>query len=189
MSRYSDVSCDDQLFPNQAAFWRANAHRALRGKRGRKALAELRDALLALPQKRLIARALCTVAPDKRREDEVPVELDGGYRFTPAVWRNESLAEIVAEEGEGVCAVGAYVWWQKVKAGADPVGAFDALPTLPDTDEGINATADAGHNAGLVWSLAWQLAYRNDETFDLSPEQRYTAFMAWIDHELDAVSA
>jgi hypothetical protein len=48
MSRFYDDGYDED-FPNQAALWQANAQRALTGKRGRKALAELRDALLALP--------------------------------------------------------------------------------------------------------------------------------------------
>ena len=38
--------------------WEHNARRALKGKRGRKALADLRAALLALPEPRLIEGAL-----------------------------------------------------------------------------------------------------------------------------------
>jgi len=41
-------------FPNQLELYRANTERAINGKRGQSFLCELRDALLALPQKRLI---------------------------------------------------------------------------------------------------------------------------------------
>lgn len=40
--------------------WRANVQRAINGRRGQQALADLEAALLALPEKRLIAGALCT---------------------------------------------------------------------------------------------------------------------------------
>lgn len=171
MSRYCDYDADEQ-FPNEAALWWANAERALKGKRGRKVLVELREALLNLPEKRLIARAMCTVEPASRGS-----ELD-----------YPDLQQLVEEQGEGVCAVGAYLWWRKVKSGVDPVRAFRQLPTLDDMDEPdpLGVTADlARQEAGLTYSLAWQLAFRNDEDYKaLSPEQRYEAFLRWIDKQL-----
>jgi hypothetical protein len=123
MSRYDRDCFDyDEPFPNAGVLYAANAERALKGKRGRKVLAELREAL----------------------------------------------------------------WYRKVvKDGLSPEEAFDALPTL-DTDEGgLEATAEVAKEAGIVYSLAWQLAYRNDEMFDgMSPEERYDAFLAWLDQEL-----
>lgn len=44
--------------------WRANVKRALKGRRGQKALREMREALLALPVKRLIEGSLCDLGPD-----------------------------------------------------------------------------------------------------------------------------
>ena len=85
----------------------------------------MREALLALPEKRLIAGALCTVGGVERRAR--PNDLHGWYR--------QDLAAKVESEGEGVCAIGAYLWFKKVKAGADPRAAFDGLPTLLDVDE------------------------------------------------------
>lgn len=181
MSRYGD-SDHDENFPNEGALWRANAERALKGRRGRKVLAELREALLNLPTKRLISSALCTVNPAPRhRMKPGEDERMNGYRFADGL-----LDELVAEQGEGVCAVGAYLWWRKVKAGADPVEAFDSLPTLTEEDGGLENTAWlARQEASMVYSLAWDLAYRNDETFGaLSPERRYQTFLDWIDNEL-----
>lgn len=176
MSRFDDYDYDyDEGFSNQGELWHANAQRALKGKKGRKALAELREALLALPEKRLISGALCTVdAEDRVRQRH---EFGRG-----------DLAEHVKREGEGVCAIGAYVWYRKVKAGADPQAAFAGLPTMLDSDGGMDyETANAGQRAGLTFVLAWTLAQKNDSEYELgnlSPEDRYEAFMAWLDTEL-----
>lgn len=172
MSRYDD-NFDGEDFPNQVALYRANVERALKGKRGRQALRDLRDALLALPEPRLIEGALCTVNPAKRAEAH-----GGMFR--------DSMTEELAEKGEGVCAIGAYLWHRKVKAGVDPAEAFDSLPTLEDSNYELHDTATlARHEAGMAYPLAWDLAYRNDETYRrMTPEERYTAFLAWIEAEL-----
>lgn len=182
MSRYGDPDYDED-FPNQAALWTANAERALKGKRGKKALAELREALLNLPEKKLIERALCTVGADKRRP--APMTLpDGSVRQS---WALGDFEEVISEQGEGVCAVGAYLWWKRVKSGEDPQAAFEALPTLLDVDTDISETAWMGQKAGLTYPLAWELAYRNDETYEgLTAEERYTKFLEWIEKELAA---
>ena len=52
MSRIS--YSDDEDWPGQFELWQANCLRSLRGKRGQEELRVLRDALLALPDKRLI---------------------------------------------------------------------------------------------------------------------------------------
>lgn len=176
MSRFGDCYDYEEFFPNQGELWRANVRRALAGKRGKKALAELREALLALPEKRLIAGALCTVGGVEQRAKGA----------SPHGWYADDLAVKVKSEGEGVCAIGAYLWFKKVKAGADPQDAFHELPTFLDSDgDGDWQTAEAGRAAGLTFALASTLAYRNDATFeDMTPEQRYDAFMKWLDEQL-----
>jgi len=176
MSRVSDDYDDyGSSFNNEAAFWDHRAKMALTGKRGRKALADLREALLALPEKRLVEGALCTVrAPERAGND----------------WQRADAEEKVSSEGEGVCAVGAYIWHKRVKAGMSPDEAFDSLPLLLDTDSDITETADAGQSAGLTWTLAYLLASRNDETYGpYTPEQRYERFMAWIDERLQVAGS
>jgi|SRR5581483_10401097 len=176
MSRFG--GCDDyeEWFPNAGALWQANVRRALKGKRGRKALTELREALLALPEKRLISGALCTVGGLEARTPE---------RDTYG-WYKDELETKIEEEGTGVCAIGAFLWHKKVKAGTDPQVAFEELPTLLDIDGGDYETAQAGRDAGLAFTLAWALAYRNDETYEaMTPEERYESFMKWLDEELE----
>lgn len=178
MSRFDDYDYEEQ-FPNQGELWYANVQRALAGKRGKKALAELREALLALPEKRLIAGALCTVGGVEQRA------VDHGD------WYRDDLEVKVKSEGEGVCAIGAYLWFKKVKAGTDPQAAFDELPTLLDSNgDGDWATAQAGKAAGLTFTFAWSLASRNDTAYeDMTPEERYDAFMRWLDERLSGPSA
>lgn len=185
MSRYYDDGDYDENFPNEAELWRANAERALKGKRGRKVLTELREALQNLPEKRLIEGALCTVAPDRRADKAVE------ENAAALQWSVRALREKVEEQGEGVCAIGAYLWWRKVKAGTDPAEAFDQLPTLQSEDYGLEDTAAiAKREAGVVYSLAWDLAYRNDETFaSATPEERWAKFMTWLDAELAEVTS
>jgi hypothetical protein len=50
--------CDDEDFNNQALLWEANQERSIKGRKGQAALRELEAALLALPEKRLIANEL-----------------------------------------------------------------------------------------------------------------------------------
>lgn len=203
MSRFGDYDGDGEDYANGGDLWTARARMALEGKRGRAALADLRDALLALPEKRLISRALCTVDMDTRVTTELertyPIEswMNGPTRGETVEERlarrqayihhdRQELVELAAEQGSGVCAIGAYVWWQKVKGGMAPDEAFAALPTIADVEgSGDYDTAEAGQQAGLTWTLAWQLAYRNDEAWEaLTPEHRYVEFLAWIEQQL-----
>jgi hypothetical protein len=157
-----------QDFENQGAFWGQALKRALEGKRGKQALADLREALLALPAPRLISSAVCTVGKD--------TDPESGYGEAHA---------LIEREGEGVCAVGAYAWHKMVKGGMDPAEAFAALPMLPAYDHSSWETAELGRHYGLRLTLATELAYRNDESFQsLTPEERYTAFLEWIDKQL-----
>lgn len=49
---------EDEDFPGQFGLWQGNVQRSLRGKKGQAELRELKAALLALPEKRLIIGAL-----------------------------------------------------------------------------------------------------------------------------------
>lgn len=209
MSRWREYdNYDDERAVLDQGRWECNARAALKGKRGRKALAELREALMALPEHRLIDSAVCTVGGvDKRLPEMTDAEVDriraeylsnslgdGGYadqwaegRRQERVEEREALAETIAKQGAGVCAMGAYLWYRRVKEGADPAEAFDAVPTVFDSDDGdpLEETAHLGEAAGLTFTLAWELAYKNDETYGgLTPERRWEAFVAWIDAEL-----
>lgn len=209
MSRYSDYD-DYEGDPEQILAqgrWERNARAVLKSGRGRKALAELREALLALPEPRLIDGALCTVGGAGRIPDVTAGQIasreaslrergvaDADIRQITE-WdredceeKRERLAGIAGREGQGVCAVGAFAWYRKVQNGTDPEAAFADLPTIFDGDgegDALTATAEVGQAAGMAYTLAWELAYRNDETYSrMTPEERWTAFLEWIGQQL-----
>jgi len=219
MSRFSDYD-DYDGEPEQILAqgrWERNARATLKSKRGRKALAEIREALLALPEKRLIEGALCTVggparvagvtqeaiaakvAEHRARAIECNLTFDDRDAGFVEKWMRQdvdeqrrAIEETASGQGEGVCLIGAYLWHRKVREGADPAEAFAALPAIASLDDGnpLTETAElAAQQAGIAYTLAWELAYRNDETYrGKTPEERYTAFLAWIDAELASQS-
>jgi hypothetical protein len=209
VSRYSDGDGDDEFAELNYGRWQNNARRSLKSKRGRKALAEIREALLALPEKRLIEGALCTVGGVERAPEVTDAEIDehvakakaGGFwrdgrtRDELASWlraeredERDAIAKNTEGQGLGVCVNGALLWHRLVKEGKSPDEAFAALPAVVVWDDGnpLEQTARlAERDAGIAYTLAWELAYRNDETYGrMTPEDRYTAFLAWIDAEL-----
>lgn len=184
MSRTSEGDDYDQQFANEGAFWRHRAHLALRGRKGRKALADLREALLALPEKRLISDAMSTVGKHPGPRPPLP-----GPDATPAeryaVMGQDEQRELVEEQGEGMCTVAAYVWHQRVKAGVDPDQAMRDLPLAPSYDSGEWETQSLGEGAGLSQYVAWRLMSLNDDSFETkTPEERYSAVLAWVDKQL-----
>lgn len=218
MSRFNDYD-DFDGEPEQILAqgrWQRNAEQVLRSKRGRKALADIREALMALPEHRLIEGAVCTFDDvdarypavteaelAKREADAREWQAEAGLTdpaypaYCAGILRverdeaREAYMSLVQNKGAGVCLVGAYAWHQKVKAGMDPAEAFAAIPVVLDTEtaDALSDTAEIGKEAGLAYTLAWELAYRNDETYgSMTPEQRWEAFVAWIDEQL-AVSA
>mgnify|MGYP001583717301 CR=1 FL=1 len=174
MSRADLSYGNDEEFPGQFALWEQSQKQALKSKRGRQVLRDLRAALLALSDKRIISRALCTVG---RHRTNVDPDLD------------EHLDELLNKQGEGVCIVGAYAWHQLVRMGKTTEEAFDALPTLLDIEHPLYDTINfAKTQCGMSIALAWMLSWKNDETLSqLLPEDRYTAFMRWIDAEIAQV--
>lgn len=171
MSRYSD--CDDWDDNPSQYLWASNYKRALTSKRGQKMLGELREALLALPKRELIAGAMCTVNSEKRKEG----------RSDPWGYFGAGLAE----KGEGVCAMGAYAWHKLVKKGVDADEAWDQIPTMLDEDgDALWDTANyARQTFGVALTLAWDIAYRNDEQFaDMTPAARWEAMLRWVELQI-----
>lgn len=182
----------EEDWPNQGAFWWHNAMRALKGTRGRKALAELREALLMLPEKRLVSGAISTaaLAVDAEAMPDMRPGWDANATLVPNYAKKDALDKC-AQEGIGVCAVGAYLLRKRVlELGETPEDAMRALPSASDIDCDLHETAELGKRAGLAYSLAWMLADRNDETYgECTPEGRYERFLTWIDTELSEVTS
>jgi hypothetical protein len=218
MSRYREGD-DDWREPEAILAqgrWEHNARQVLKSKRGRKALAEIRAALMALPERRLVSGAMCTAGtvderlPEFSAEDAAMARAESaaltewcGYPPNPQ-WEQSAvdmarddrdedrrkLAEKQDEQGCGVCVNGALLWHRKVLAGMEPDEAFLSLPLViglsDEEGDPLAETADiTAAEAGIARTLAWELAYRNDETYgSKTPEERYTAFLEWVDAEL-----
>jgi hypothetical protein len=170
MSRV-DYDDYDEIFPNRWAFWQRAFERARDSKRGLKAMEDVRAALLALPEKRLISSALCTVG----KAEELARQPDPyGER-----------GDLLATQGEGVCLVGAYAWHKRVEQGMTPDEAFRSLPLGADYEGDPEVTANEGERAGLAQTLAWHLMTINDEYFGgMTPEARYDAILHHIEDKI-----
>jgi hypothetical protein len=223
VSRFRD-NYDDDMDEDEGRAWTESWDRkvreAMRSDEGRAHLAAISEALLALPEKRLISGAMCTVGGVDAKLPEIGEEEMAQIAARSAAWcakagislvislggsypqnaaeaerdereeQREELAKVVSADGEGVCLIGAYLWHRKVTLDhAGPAEAFADLPALAGAEEEggdpLDDTAGMGVQAGMAYELAWELAYRNDETYaSKTPEERYTAFLAWIDAEL-----
>jgi len=203
MTRFGDLDSYDPDYPNQGDLWWANCVRATRGKRGKAAIAALRAALLALPAPRLIEGHLATTTGD--------VCAVGAYvaaqRTAQGKPRQQVLQEL-ATASAGPCSTcwhsakyhdatgctrchyllinGDMFWRDKPERWRPPCTGY-----VPDSYNDDPAAADmaaaAGAAAGMTYTLAWRLAYLNDEEYGgLSPEQRYAKVLAWCDEELAA---
>lgn len=131
---YIDTDGDgDEDFPGQCALYQANCDRSVHGKQGQKSLRELEQALLALPDKRLIAD------------------------------------ELETQEGE-VCAIGALKRFKGIEhVQHDPEVDMDMI----------------GVELGMPRLVAWSVVALNDHEYDyMTPEQRYTAMLNWVQHQL-----
>lgn len=123
MSRFG--SGDD--YDSNPNLWLGAVARATNGKRGQRGLRFLEQALLALPEKRLIEGEF--VSGDPRGGDGHPQ----------------------------VCALGAAAWWNLVQAGWDSDRAFAELPQLEtefETSEWAAAHLDIAY--ALAFSIAWE---------------------------------
>ncbi|HET8627028.1 MAG TPA: hypothetical protein VFL91_06395 [Thermomicrobiales bacterium] len=149
MSTRFDYGWDDEGgIP--AALWEHNLRRALTSKRGLATLRDLEAALLALPEKKLIAGDM-------------------------------------AYPSGAVCAVGAYSLYKRLQRGEDREAALLSLCSR----EGPYETALEGQRYGMAYTLAWEIAERNDEIYGgaYTEEGRYQEMLAWVRRQLAAAEA
>jgi len=163
MSRFDDGD-DEGAMPIE--LFRANVDRALKGKRGQKALRELRRALVALPEPKLIKGALCEVQyADDDEDQDSPLPT-------------------------GFCAIGALAFLKRQEKGERLPDILHALEQNPE-DYGENEwdTIAEGERQGLVNCLAYEFAWTNDEGLgqwkeEITPEERFRRMLAWIDERI-----
>ena len=159
--------------------WETVVSNALGGRKGQAALAELEAALVALPEPKLISGhlaadgAVCAVGAfiAHRRAVSEAIDLDAvidamSVGVACYCGHNREAHHDGACHGKG---------YQDAPCYCD--GDFE-----PDENEdGAYETVEAGKQAGLSSTLAWHLAYLNDEQFsDSSPEERYERMLRYV---------
>jgi hypothetical protein len=126
---------EDEDFPGQFELWQANCRRSIKGKAGQKALRELEQALVALPEKRLIADALqdaegevCAIGAlakyrgiDKTESDPEEMEEVGVDLGMPRLvaWKVVCVNDVEID-GHHVEVFGPHRWGQKLWAYVAP---------------------------------------------------------------------
>lgn len=204
MSRYSEGD-DEGIMPY--ALWENAYLRALNGKRGQQAILDLYHALEALPQHRLISSHLA-------RDGEVcAVGALALYRRTQAGEEAKAVLAALEDVHPAVCKCmhprashgpagmpcsGCVQGAIRYEGWRDPTN----HPYLPDVctcyvyDEEWQEggaewdTANEGVRVGVAYTLAWQLGYLNDVTWDdCTPEARWQNMRMWCVNHLHPVPA
>lgn len=188
MSRFDYDDYDGEGMPYE--LWQQALSTALGGRRGQEALAEMETALLALPEPKLVhghlvadgqVCAIGALVASKRAQAEgvdiaeMIAVMSAGVRC----WCGHSRAEH-ADDG---CSGRKDVWETvegEIKRVRDRPCDCDGYEISEDEDN-AHDTADAGRAFGLRYSVAYHLAYLNDEQFaGASPEERYQQMLAWV---------
>lgn len=146
----------DELFPGQTWLWEANVERNFSGRPGQRKLRELRDALLALPEKRLIETRLA----DEKGNVCALGALAVKHRVDQGEPRERVLAEMAARTSSD-----------------------DGWVDTWEAEQGTLAEAEA---CGVKTPMAVTVAYENDcgPSSKETPEQRYVRVLAWVEKRI-----
>lgn len=187
MSRFSDSGYEYDGPAITWEMWERNVRLALGSTRGQAALAQVEEALLALPAPRLVRGHLvakdqvCTVGAllvhrrateEHRTTEEIIALLSADVYCT-------CTHDRTAHPADGPCTA----TWQSYAPGRPTVACECSAYEVDDDDEngGLADTKGAGVAMGLTPTLAEHLAYLNDEEFrSCTPEERYARVLAWV---------
>lgn len=164
MSRIS--YSDEEEVPGQFALWQANCRRSLDGKKGQAALRELEAALLALPDKRLIAGKL--------------IDGDGEVCALGALaqYKGHALvAEKVDDDG-----------WDEIDLDGEmeDFGVELGLPRLVAWKVVcLNDIEIDGHYETLAGPIMERYdSYRMQQFIPATPEERFEKILAWVQRKI-----
>lgn len=142
----------DEWFPGQQWLWEANLERNFSGKAGQAKLREIRDALRALPEKRLIETRLA--------DEKGNVCALGALAVQRRVAEGRDRAVVIAEMAE----------------------AIDGDDEWVDSYEAEQQTLEEARALGVKTPMAVTIAWENDfGPRSETPEERYTRLLAWVE--------
>lgn len=176
MSRFEDNYDEEGAIPY--GLWNTIVENALGGKRGQQALAELEQALLALPEPVLIEGHLAA--------DGQVCAIGAYVAHKRAQAEGTSIAETVKAMSEATDCYCTHSKALHTDDGCAGVRYFDGKTRCsctkyqPDTEDAWQ-TVDAGQKHGLRMAVAYHLAHLNDEKYaDATPQQRYQWMLEWV---------
>lgn len=148
---------EEEDFNNQAFLWEANLERSLKGRKGQAALRGLEAALLALPEKRLIANE--TVSADGSVCAIAALAKHRGYRGAMTLpkrpdWDDDNDADSP--------------YWDDYEYEA---AVEDAM---------VNIATDLG----VPPMVAKAIIYENDGPYVKTPEDRYRTVLSWTQRQI-----
>ena len=143
---------EEEDFQNQAFLWEANLERSLKGRKGQAALRELEAALLALPDKRLIANetvstdgAVCAIAALARHR---------GYQGDMALPKRPNWDDDNDDDSP---------YWDEF-----------------EYEEAVeSAMLNIATDLGVPPMVAKAIIYKNDDDYVKTPEARYQKMLRW----------
>lgn len=186
MSRHADAGFDDDYLELSIGRWDHNLRTAIAGKRCQKILREMREALLALPQRRLIAGDLATPDGEVCAVGALAAHKRAIAQGTPIVDAAKALA---AQDP---------IPWQDYERQPDgswvrtlqwPDGRARITISHGEGEDNLPYTLAVGEWAGLVETLAQKISYLNDETWEhCTPEQRWQKALDWVDSKIEVAT-
>lgn len=149
---------DEEDCPGQFALWDANIRRSIKGKVGQRELKVLEDALLAMPDKRLIRGALS--------DDDGDVCAIACYARHKGVDLSQFDPEEESDEVGIAAGMPRLVAWQVV-----------ALNDLT-----LDTVWEVAHGP----LNRWEATYKGGIPYvrDMTPEERYEQILAWVRRQL-----
>lgn len=147
MGRFYEGDCDDVYGLLAAGRFTANERQVFKSKRGQVLLQKLEDALLKMPQRKLIANHLCVIKKELQDYGYGPEEVEYAEYCTLGAFGHEIGIE---DKAMAVDDSFEYEW---------------------EGPENSYEVADLGN---MTHTMAWILGYTNDETLrKVTPEQRW----------------
>lgn len=162
---------DEEDYPGQFELWQANCLRSLQGKKGQTALRELEAALLALPEKRLIAEKL---------EDS-----DGQVC---------ALGALAKHKGHSIPAIETEDEWWDESGHAEEMEEFGVSLGMPRLVAwkvvAKNDIEIDGHYVNLPGPYRWFQEQQNLRAYvPVTPEIRYQKMLAWVQRQIQAAAS
>lgn len=178
-SSYSDEYGDE--FPGQLGLYRGNVDRSLASKKGQARLRELRDALLAMSEKRLVAETFIGPKGEACALGQWAIEHS---KDDPE--DREVFSRFDGDDNDTADLLGAAGWPRLVVLEAIYHNDMAEYVDGPECEgPHRNEYAYRGHVGRDGWSNRWPVIYRHPET----PEERHARVLAWVNEQIAAPPA